>query len=339
MNILTLEIINIITLENYYFIQGFKIYVENKQVSMSLLASSYSLLFLHVDTYNHNRPSVQLYLLFSSLLFSLTLDLLISVAFSEVQVATISRSKLSLHTDRTRYLRENFSKSLQFKYSYLSFFLTFPMFGCFSPLSYQLVNHESRLYSSSFLFFFSFTPSILHFAPFRVHPSVIKTVAFSLFLYLLLDPVYSYDRLQLCTPRSVRYWQSGERHFHRERPVFLEPHRFTCCVWSWIPNPHYRYTFICSSASYARRLPFQSAFVRTSWPSIAVTVAKAGCACCLSTEKNCRFNIVTYRHAKRSYVSNVRWLAHLYSVIKFSFCFVVSSLHNNKKMLLFYTND
>lgn len=84
---------------------------------MLLLASSYSLLFLHVDTYNHNRPSVQLYLPFSSLLFSLTLDLLISAAFSEVQVATISRSKLSLHTDSTRYLREDFSKSLQFKYS------------------------------------------------------------------------------------------------------------------------------------------------------------------------------------------------------------------------------
>lgn len=70
--------------------------------------------------------------------------------------------------------------------------------------------------------------------------------------------------------------------------------------------------------------------LRWSWRKPVVVVS--------STEKNCRFNIVTYRHAKRSYVSNVRWLAHLYSVIKFFFCFVVSSLHNNKKCF-YFTND
>lgn len=141
--------------------------------------------------------------------------------------------------------------------------------------------HELQLYSKSshslFLSFMlpsSISPSFSFFS--RAHPLVVNSCFLSTPLLTTRSGV---SATVVCTPRSVRYWQSGERHFHRERPLFLELHRFTCCVWSWIPNPHRRYTFICSSASYARRLSFRSAFVRTSWPSIAVVVAKAGCGC------------------------------------------------------------
>lgn len=143
-------------------------------------------------------------------------------------------------------------------------------------------------------FFLSFTPSILlHFPPFHVHTPQSSTVAFSLFLYLLSDPVYSYDRLQ-CTPRSVRYWQSGESTSIEKDRCF-----WSCIVLRVASDPEYptHTTGIPLSAPPHRTLvDFLSEVplfervgrvLRWPWRKPVVLVVS-------STEKNCRFNIVIY---------------------------------------------
>lgn len=108
---------------------------------------------------------------------------------------------------------------------------------------------------------------------------LVVAAAFSIPLPDLLYSRVGYS----CVPRSVRHWQSGERHFHRKTAVSGAASFY---VLRPIVNTRLAIgTFICSSASYARRLLFGSAFVRTSWSSIAVAVAKAGCGCRFAREK------------------------------------------------------
>lgn len=256
---------------------------------MPLPALSYSRLFLHVDTYNHNRPFAQLHSSFSSLLFSPTLDLLISAAFTEVQVATISHSTLSLHRQLVRGIREGlFQIPAVFKVIriYPLFSSVFPMLGCLSPLSYLFVdqrvdtNRGCIQRAPSLFLSFTLPPSIpLHFPPFHVHiPQSSQLLS-----------LYSFTHYSFCcivAPTTVVYTakcallaKRGKALPQRKAAVSGAASFYVLrLIVNTQPTPSV-YTFIYSSASYARRLPFRSAFVRTSWPSIAVAAAKVGCSC------------------------------------------------------------
>jgi len=93
--------------------------------------------------------------------------------------------------------------------------------------------YESWYSNSPFFPLLSFALSAITFSsPFYEY--VPRSLQLSPSLYWFLDPLHSRADYS-CAPRSVRYWQSGERHF--QRPPFLGLHRFTCCVRSWIPDP------------------------------------------------------------------------------------------------------
>lgn len=90
-----------------------------------------------------------------------------------------------------------------------------------------------------------------------------------------------------CVQREVCVIGKAGKGTFIERPPFLVLHRFTCYVRSWIPGS----PSVPLSAPLHRRLLFGSAFVRTSWSSIAVAVAKASCGCHFVSWK--RINIVS----------------------------------------------
>lgn len=242
---------------------------------MSLPASSYSLLFLHVDIYNHNRPSVRLYLflLFCFLWHSTSLfqprfqkfklqlfraqNSLFILIVRDICVRTFP-NPCSLNIRISPFPKPLRCMSQSFKLSVCGSWIAV-VFKQF-PLFLSLSRHQS-----SFIFFL-FTCTSLS------HQQLLFLYSFTHYpIWCIAD--YSCVHREVCVIGKAGKGTSIEKGR---------------CFWSCIvlrvaSDREYptHTTFICFSASYACRLPFRSAFVWTSRPSIAVVVAKAGCGCCL----------------------------------------------------------
>jgi len=264
-----------------------------------IFASSLYIENTHTHTYNHNRTALlQSGVSLFPFVFPGPLDLLISAILLKIPVATISRSRLPrrrwsamvqlLRIPRHLNMRRNFDRREA---------------GASPSLSngYPRTTDASRacIQRAS-----PFPPSLppsndLRFSPTHVNiPRSLQPL--SPCLYSLYDPHaragHTRGSSNVCIAKCVRYWQSGERHFHRKAAVSEAVPFYVLRPIVNTPTRRRRGTFICFSASYARTLPQVPLFEWLGrvlrWPRREPLAAAAS-----SVQKNRRFNIAIRWHA------------------------------------------